>query len=126
MNFCVLGLGTSVPPHTMSQDEALALAKAVLKPEAAKARLLDAVYRRAGVKMRHTCIPYQTARISEGVDLADQSQHADRPGHARGPRDPALLLQRFQMAHHAVGRSDLKLLADVTDGRRITQSRYSD
>lgn len=61
MNFCVLGLGTSVPPHTMSQAEALELAKAILKPDPAKARVLEAVYRRAGVKSRHTCIPYQTA-----------------------------------------------------------------
>ncbi len=64
-----------------------------------------------------------------GGDLADQ-RHApfflvgigelDGPRHVRLAGDQALFLQRLQMAHHAVGRADAKVIADLADRRPVT------
>ena len=60
MSLFVYGLGTSVPDHTMDQSEALHLAAGVLGPDETQLRLLKAIYRRAGVQKRHTCVPHET------------------------------------------------------------------
>ncbi|MEM8865201.1 MAG: type III polyketide synthase [Planctomycetota bacterium] len=56
----VFGIGVATPPHTMTQDQALELAERVLRIDSEKARVLRAIYRRAGVKQRYTCVPYET------------------------------------------------------------------
>ncbi|MEN1680791.1 MAG: hypothetical protein AAGJ46_14475, partial [Planctomycetota bacterium] len=60
MSLPIHGLGVAVPPHTMTQAEALELAEGVLEMPDGGERALRAVYRRAGVERRHTCVPYQT------------------------------------------------------------------
>lgn len=61
MNFSILGLGTAVPPHTMSQQEATALAHQVVCQNDQQKRLLSVLYRKAGVENRHTAIPHRIA-----------------------------------------------------------------
>ncbi len=61
MSFSVLGLGTALPEHTMSQAEATELASQVCCQNEDQARLLRVLYRKAGVSNRYTCLPYRIA-----------------------------------------------------------------
>ncbi|HUY90225.1 MAG TPA: type III polyketide synthase [Pirellulales bacterium] len=60
MDLTILGLGTAVPEHRMTQGEAVDLARQVCAPGGDQARALGILYRRAGVETRHTALPYQT------------------------------------------------------------------
>lgn len=57
------GIGTAVPPSTMTQDEAAALAEELYGSDVEDPRLLRALYRRSGVKTRHTVVPHRTALL---------------------------------------------------------------
>jgi predicted naringenin-chalcone synthase len=61
MSLEILGLGTAVPAHTMSQQEATELAQQVCCENDEQARLLRVLYRKAGVENRHTCLPHRIA-----------------------------------------------------------------
>ena len=50
MSLTICGIGTALPPHTMTQDEAAELARRVNLPADTQAAVLRALYRRAGVK----------------------------------------------------------------------------
>ena len=60
MDLTIMGLGTAIPPHRMTQAEAAELARQVCSPSDEQARALEILYRRAGVKLRHTAVPYRT------------------------------------------------------------------
>lgn len=60
MSLTICGIGTALPPHTMTQDEAAELARRVNLPADTQAAVLRALYRRAGVKMRYTVVPHET------------------------------------------------------------------
>ena len=62
MNFAIRGLGTAVPPHTMSQQEATDLAHEVICRTEQQQRLLSVLYRKAGVENRYTALPHQIAK----------------------------------------------------------------
>ncbi len=61
MSFSIRGIGTAVPVHTVTQTEAAALAHEVFCENEQQERLLSVLYRKAGVKIRHTAMPYRTA-----------------------------------------------------------------
>jgi predicted naringenin-chalcone synthase len=61
MSFRFLGLGTAVPEHSMSQQEATALAHEVISCTEQQARLLTVLYRKSGVKNRYTSLPHRIA-----------------------------------------------------------------
>jgi predicted naringenin-chalcone synthase len=61
MSANLLGIGLAVPPHTMTQDEAAALAREVICRSEQEARVLTALYRKAGVSQRHTALPHRIA-----------------------------------------------------------------
>jgi predicted naringenin-chalcone synthase len=61
MNFSILGLGTAVPPHTMSQQEATELAHRIVCQNEQQKRLLSVLYRKAGVDNRYTALPHRIA-----------------------------------------------------------------
>jgi predicted naringenin-chalcone synthase len=61
MSFAIRGIGTALPPHTMTQDEATALAHRVICRDDQQRRLLGALYRKAGVEQRYTALPHETA-----------------------------------------------------------------
>ena len=57
MSMAILGLGTSLPPHCVSQAEAARLAERLVAGGNGKTSAISALYRRAGVKTRHTVLP---------------------------------------------------------------------
>jgi predicted naringenin-chalcone synthase len=61
MNFRILGLGTALPPHSMTQTEAADLARQVCSTTEEQATLLKVLYRRSGVGMRYTVLPHRIA-----------------------------------------------------------------
>ena len=61
MKFKILGLGTAVPPHAMSQQEATELAHRVVCQTEQQQRLLSVLYRKAGVENRQTALPHRIA-----------------------------------------------------------------
>ncbi|MEX0818179.1 MAG: type III polyketide synthase, partial [Pirellulaceae bacterium] len=61
MSFQILGIGTAVPEHVMTQDEALAMSAQLICRTDREARLLRMMFRRAGVEKRHTCVPHRVA-----------------------------------------------------------------
>jgi len=62
MNLHILGIGTALPEHVMSQTEAAALGGEVCCRTEEQARLLNVLYRRSGVQSRRTVLPYGRAR----------------------------------------------------------------
>src|SRR5262245_36582128 len=61
VNLNILGFGTALPPHRMTQAEATELAQQVLCRTDEQARLVQVLYRRAGVKQRFTVVPHRIA-----------------------------------------------------------------
>lgn len=61
MKLAILGLGTAVPRHVMTQREATELARQVCATTEEQATLLKVLYRRSGVSARHTVVPHRVA-----------------------------------------------------------------
>ena len=61
MSFSILGIGTAVPPHAMSQAAAADLARQVICQSEQQARLLKVLYQKAGVANRYTVLPHEIA-----------------------------------------------------------------
>lgn len=59
MDFTILGLGTALPPHCMTQEAASELAQQVCCTSQEQARMLNVLYRRSGVKTRYTVFPHR-------------------------------------------------------------------
>ncbi|MEK6249010.1 MAG: hypothetical protein N2C12_12580, partial [Planctomycetales bacterium] len=57
----IMGLGTAVPAHTMSEEQAREMAAEICCDNQRDARRLGVMYRKSGVKKRHTVVPYKTA-----------------------------------------------------------------
>ena len=57
----VAGIGTAVPPHRMTQGEALDLATQQLGEDPKHARLLRMMFRKARIETRHTVLPHTVA-----------------------------------------------------------------
>jgi len=57
----ILGIGTAVPPNRMTQEEAVVLAHEVCCRNDADRKLLDVLYRKSGVRQRHTAVPHRMA-----------------------------------------------------------------
>ncbi len=52
----ILGLGTALPPHSVSQPHAAAMSGAMLNRGAREQRLVEVLFRRAGVVRRHSIV----------------------------------------------------------------------
>ncbi|HUY36067.1 MAG TPA: type III polyketide synthase [Pirellulales bacterium] len=80
MSLTILGMGTAVPPHGMSQTEAVELGRLVCCQTDEQASLLRVLFRRSGVRNRNTVVPHRTAldwvspasNASRGVDVVDR------------------------------------------------------
>ena len=57
----VAGLGTALPEHSMTQDEAVDLAQQICCRTEAERGLIRVLYRRSGVKQRYTTLPHKIA-----------------------------------------------------------------
>ncbi|MBP90902.1 MAG: chalcone synthase [Planctomycetaceae bacterium] len=74
MECTIRGIGTALPEHTMSMDEAIQLSTDIVCRDEREARLVRTMFRRAGVQKRHTCVPYTTAYEWAGPDAEPSSQ----------------------------------------------------
>ncbi|MEO8497695.1 MAG: type III polyketide synthase [Planctomycetota bacterium] len=57
----IIGIGTALPEHSMSLDEAVAMSTELICRTDREARLLRAMYRKARVQSRQTCVPHSIA-----------------------------------------------------------------
>ncbi|HEX4141943.1 MAG TPA: type III polyketide synthase [Pirellulales bacterium] len=57
----VTGLGTALPEHSMTQDEAVELAQQICCRTEAERSLIRVLYRRSGVRQRYTALPHKIA-----------------------------------------------------------------
>lgn len=118
MSFSIQGIGTAVPPHTMSQQEAMQLAEQVIRPTDQQARLLKVLYRRTGVKKRHTTLPHRTAL--EWVPVPDHEGAAD----AASQLGPSTSRRMEYYAEHApplaISAASRALQEAGLDGSEIT------
>ena len=84
--FNVLGLGTALPEHSISQQGAATFAATVVAPEACDSNnmpaLVQALYRRAGVQSRHSVL-LETSSDDEAT--AERFYHAAKSVDDRGP-----------------------------------------
>ncbi len=69
MRTSIIGIGTALPEHTMSLDEAMAMSTELICRTDRETRLLRMMYRKARVQSRHTCVPHRIAYqwIGEGA-----------------------------------------------------------
>jgi predicted naringenin-chalcone synthase len=61
MSLSIWGLGTSLPEHTMTQDEALEMTSNIVSEDERQRRLLRMLFRKSAVQNRHTCVPHPIA-----------------------------------------------------------------
>ncbi|REJ87775.1 MAG: type III polyketide synthase [Planctomycetota bacterium] len=73
MPLSILGLGTALPPHTMSQEEALQMSTNIICRDRRQSRIMRVLFRKAAVENRHTCIPYLTAYEWAGQEVPSES-----------------------------------------------------
>jgi predicted naringenin-chalcone synthase len=81
MSFTIAGIGTSVPEHRIGQSDAARLALTLYNDDQDRKRLLPVLYRRAGVRYRHSVL----LESSDGNETAWQTfyrpaQHATDRG----------------------------------------------
>src|SRR5262249_732700 len=56
MSFAILGLGTAVPATRVDQEEAVAAARVICRPDEEQAKLLPFFYRLTGIETRHMVV----------------------------------------------------------------------
>src|SRR5690349_16323288 len=79
MKLSILGLGTAVPGHAMSQEQALELTGTIACQSPQQSRLAATLYRRAGVEHRDTVLPHRIA-IKWAKESALELGIEDGPG----------------------------------------------
>lgn len=77
----LLGMGTARPEHVMTQGQAIEMAQQVTCRTEEDRRLLAAIYRRAGIDTRSTCLPHEIAYRWHAEELArlQSGEHAPFP-----------------------------------------------
>jgi predicted naringenin-chalcone synthase len=61
LSFQIRGIGTAVPQYVMTQAEAMDMSAQLICRNPRETRLLETMFRRAGIEKRHTCIPHRAA-----------------------------------------------------------------
>ncbi len=77
MSLSILGLGTALPPHTMTQEAALEMSHDIICQDERQRRLMRVLFKKAAVKNRHTAVPHPIAY--EWYD-EDSRQHEEQSG----------------------------------------------
>lgn len=96
MPLSILGLGTALPEHTMSQDAALDMTTNIVGQDERQRRLLRVLFRKSGVKNRHTCVPHPIAYewLRQEAELAAAATAGGGgdflPGNGKGAGDSYL------------------------------------
>jgi predicted naringenin-chalcone synthase len=79
----ILSIGTAVPPHRITQDEACAWVSESIGASPAQRRLLQRLYALSGIETRYSCLPDAAAlssdsRFAPGRPLAETPTTAER------------------------------------------------
>lgn len=116
MSLGLLGMGTAVPPYAMGQEDAARLAGAL--SASTRVSLLTALYRRAGVRQRHSVL------LQSPVGADDERQSFYRTGVTEDDRGPTTAKRMMQFEEHATGLAAVacrRALADAgTDPAAIS------
>jgi predicted naringenin-chalcone synthase len=112
----IRGLGTVVPEHSISQDDAAELAIGLCCNTAQQTKLLPALYRRTGVRTRHTVI----LEASTNGEPAQQSFYANARDEADAGPLTSVRMDRYEteaghLACIAAGRAIVNSGVDVQD-----------
>lgn len=71
MSFAILGLGVAVPPHRVTQEQALEVALKICRPGRGQQAVLSTLYRQSGISTRHFVVrAEEIADIVEGTDCS--------------------------------------------------------
>jgi predicted naringenin-chalcone synthase len=96
MSFAILGLGTALPPTTVSQAEAIQIARAVCCGSAEQASWLPALYQGSGIETRHFAFDSNVIR-----DIFHGTRHSASPFLPNGPDSDYGPTAGQRMAHYA-------------------------
>jgi predicted naringenin-chalcone synthase len=80
MSFAILGLGTAVPSTRVDQEEAVAAARVICRPNEEQAKLLPVFYRLTGIETRHMALP--PAVMRDVLDGTHATESVFLPGSA--------------------------------------------
>ncbi len=76
----ILGLGTAVPDHCISQEDALTMSTSLICEDELQRRFLRVLFRNAGVDRRHTIIPWQEGYRWKETPSGDQQGRGPSTG----------------------------------------------
>lgn len=86
MSFAILGIGTALPPHRVSQSEAAAVARVVCHLNEDQATILPALYRQTNIATRHMVFDQTVLRdVMEGTTTSKSVFLPTRRSDDRGP-----------------------------------------
>ncbi|MFN9720783.1 MAG: type III polyketide synthase [Planctomycetota bacterium] len=122
MSFQILGLGTALPEHSISQQGAATFATTAVAQESVDSgnipALIQALYRRAGVQSRHSVL-LETSSDEEAT--AERFYRAAQNSGDRGPRTAERMLRYEHDAPRLVSVAAARALTDArTDPQQIT------
>lgn len=134
MTTSILGLGTALPPHQMTQADALQMFTDIVCEDPRQARLGRALFGKAEVQTRHTVLPHRAAYNWCGPALAGKQQVAAgdmtqpsaavpsvKPGKSHGPTTGERMELYSRFAAGLACESSLKALEQArVDPQDIT------
>ncbi len=85
MSFAILGLGTALPPTTVTQSQAVDIARVVCARTEKQAELLPLLYRLSGIEKRHVIFQHDVVRDVLQGDAASSSVFLPKGTDDRGP-----------------------------------------
>jgi predicted naringenin-chalcone synthase len=106
MSLAIRGLGTALPPTTVTQSEAMQIARAVCCGSAEQASWLPALYQGSGIESRHLAFDRAVIR-----DILDGTRHSDSPFLPTGPDCDNGPTAGQRMAHYAEQAPPLAITA---------------
>lgn len=80
MSLSIWGLGTALPEHTMTQDEALDMTTNIVSEDERQRRLLRMLFRKSAVLNRHTCVPHPIAYEWVADEMNESNGQAEGNG----------------------------------------------
>jgi predicted naringenin-chalcone synthase len=114
MSFAILGLGTAVPATRVDQEEAVAAARVICRPDEQQAKLLPFFYRLTGIETRHMVVAPDVMRdVLEGTCSTGS---AFLPGSGEGGPTTRQRMEHYtqyagplalEASRHALEQSDL-------------------
>lgn len=112
MSFSLEGIGTALPEHRLTQEEAVELHATFCRFEKREARTLRALYRRSGVKTRHSVL----LEGSEGS--LPERQRFYPPAEADDDRGPTTVRRMEMYERHAPGMA-VSAARDALEGAEL-------